>query len=189
MLKLKLQYFGHLIWSTDSFEKTLMLGKIEGRRRRRQHRMRWLDGITELMDMSLSRLQSWWWTGRPGVLQSMGFQKVGHDWLTELNWTEVIIVDTHSGIIHPCSFLGLRKWHHLVTTSLLPRSSIKYTTKHILKMNYFLLIEQSLKVLFFFQEVRWHHLYGRKWRGTKKPLDEGERGEWKSWLKTQHSKN
>ena len=57
MLKVKLQYFGHLMRRTDSFEKTLMLGKIEGRRRRGRQRMRWLDGITDLMNMNLSKLQ------------------------------------------------------------------------------------------------------------------------------------
>jgi len=71
----------------DSFEKTLMLGKFEGRRRRGRQRMRWLDGITNSMDMSLSRLWGWWWTGRPGVLQSMGSQRVRHDWVTELKTT------------------------------------------------------------------------------------------------------
>ena len=83
MLKLKLQCFGLLMRRVDSLEKTLMLGGIGGRRRRGWQRMRWLDGITDSMDMSLS----WWWTGRPGVLRFMGSQRVGHDWATELNWT------------------------------------------------------------------------------------------------------
>ena len=87
MLMLKLQYFGHLMKRTDSLEKTLMLGKIEGRRRRRQQRMRWLDGITDSMDMSLSMSNSgsWQWTGRPGVLQSM----VSQSWIQLSDWTEL----------------------------------------------------------------------------------------------------
>ena len=79
MLKLKLQYFDHLMRRTDSLEKTLMLGKIEGRRRRRRQRMRWLDGITVSMDVSLSKLRELVMAGKPGVLQSMGSQRVGHD--------------------------------------------------------------------------------------------------------------
>ena len=84
MLKLKLQYFGHLMWRTDWFVKTLMLGKVEGGRKG-QHRMRWLDDITDSKNMILNKLQSWWWTGKPGLLHSMGSQRVGHDWATELN--------------------------------------------------------------------------------------------------------
>ena len=86
MLKLKLQLFGHLMQRTDSFEKTLMLGKVDGRRRRWWQRVRWLDGITDSVDMSLSNSGSWWWTRRPGMLQSMGLQRVGHNRVTELNW-------------------------------------------------------------------------------------------------------
>ena len=85
MLKLKLQYFGHLMWRTDSLEKTLMLGKIEGRRRRGRQRMRWLDSITQWTWVWVNS-GSWWWTGRPGILHSMGLQRVEPNWVTGLNW-------------------------------------------------------------------------------------------------------
>jgi len=91
MLKLKLQYFGHLMRRVDSLEKTLMLGGIGGRRRRRQQRMRWLDGwmasLTRWMWVWVN-CGSWWWTGKPGVLRFMGSQRVGHDWATDLIWSD-----------------------------------------------------------------------------------------------------
>ena len=91
MLKLKLQYFGHLMRRVDSFEKTLMLGGIGGRRKRGQQRMRWVDGITDSMDMSWVNPVSWWWTGSSGTLWFMWSQRVGHDWATELNWTDTSV--------------------------------------------------------------------------------------------------
>ena len=94
MLKFKLQSFGHLIRRTDSLEKILMLRKIESRRRRGWQRMRWLDGITDSMERSLSKLQELALNrAKPGMVQSMWSQRVKRNWATELNWAE----DTHTG--------------------------------------------------------------------------------------------
>ena len=105
MLKLKLQYFGHLLRRAESLEKTLMLGGIGGRRRRGWQRMRWLDGITDSMHMSFCELQEFWWTGGPGVLWFMGSQRVT-EWLnrTELKcfcknkwvkiWSYIILINS-----------------------------------------------------------------------------------------------
>ena len=92
MLKLKLQYFGHLMWRADSFEKTLMLGRLksggEGDDRRRDG---WMASLTQ-WTWGWVDSGSWWWTGRSGMLQSMGSWRVRHDWATELSWSPTRVI-------------------------------------------------------------------------------------------------
>ena len=91
MLKLKLQYFGHLMQNADSFETALMLGGIGGRRRRGRQRMRWLEVSPTQWTLVWASSGSWWWPGRPGVLQSMGSQRVRHNWVTAQQQKKLIL--------------------------------------------------------------------------------------------------
>ena len=115
MLKLKLQYFGYLMQRTDSLEKSLMLGKIEGRR------IRWLRGWDGWMASPTQwtwvwvNSRSWQWTGRPGVLHFMGSQRVGHNWATELNWTETSVHLYSPKSIHWNMWSVISKFPHTTT--------------------------------------------------------------------------
>ena len=110
MLKLNLQYFGQLMWRTDSFEKTLMLGKIEGRRRRGWHWMKWMASPTQWIWVWVNS-KSWWWTGRSGVLQSMGSQSQTR----LIDWTELIWLhhrsELCSSVFMIFSYFAWRPWY------------------------------------------------------------------------------
>ena len=126
MLKLKLQYFGCFMQRVDSLEKTLMLGGIGGRGRRGWQRMRWLDGITNSMDVSLTELWELAMDREAGVLQFMGLQRVRHDWVTELNWTEL----NQSGkLIFRCPiFVPFHTVHGVLKASILKWFAIPFSS-------------------------------------------------------------
>ena len=117
MLKLKLQDFGHLMQRTDSLEKTLMLGMIEGRRRRGRQRIRWLDCITNLMDLSLSKLEACCSQGSLACCSPWGC-RVGHDWTTELNhWFETSIFGFKATPI--CPVFSFKMFSYFLKTVIL----------------------------------------------------------------------
>ena len=129
MLRLKLQYFGYLMWRVDSLEKTPMLGRIGGRRRRGQQRVRWLDASLTWWTWVWVNSGSWWWTGRPGVLWFMGSPRVRHNWLIELNWTEAL--NCYAGF--SIKWIKLIKAQYFMVSSSKTSVSISITEETVYK--------------------------------------------------------
>ena len=121
MLKLELQYFGHLMQRADSFGKTVLLGKVEGRRRRGWQSDGWMASLTQWTWVWVNSV-SWLWTERPGVLQSKGSQRVRHDWVIELNWTDRLL--TLLWIFIFCSFSSFPPLSSLPSFYSLPSSQL-----------------------------------------------------------------
>ena len=141
MLKLKLKYFGYLMQRTDSFEKNLVLGKIEGGRRKGWQRM---DGITNSTDMSLVNLRSCWWTGRPGMLQSLGSQRVGHDLVTEQQQPRFNSWAGNQDLLEDRSLLSLWDQFHF----LLQELKLLYSLVFILCQTIWFILDSLLSQVF-----------------------------------------
>ena len=140
-----------ILWPPDAknwlLGKTVMLGKTDGRRRRGRQRMRWLDGITDSIDMGLGGLrESWWRTGRPGGLRFMGSQRVGHDWETELNWTELQISSFvwHSSVFLSVSYSACITYFTFKIQGIIQTSSI--TLRQMTKMENITTYIQSILI-------------------------------------------
>ena len=137
MLRLKLQYFGHLMHRANSFKKTLMLGKFEGKRRRGRQRMRLLYGITDSMDMSLSKLWELVMDREAWCATVHGSQRVGHDWATELNW-----------LLLPYRTIKRNDWHFLSGRNQLHfyQTKIIFIAMGKNYLHYYQLLSQTCKI-------------------------------------------
>ena len=160
MLKLKFQYSGHQMQRADSLKKTLMRGKIEGRRRRGWERMILLDSITDSLDMSLSKL--WWWTGKPGEVQSMGLQRVGHNRVTELTELSTCSFDMDVFEVDASANKSLiRPWITIQTANCQALTSHKMSSGHYSHLDAWIRKEDYASMLI--QAVATIHFLVPKW--------------------------